>query len=226
MAIPYVAPFAAMDPPPHDLIVLFLEAVARVTPAFTELRASVLPKYSPPSAPVDEIKTWMRTWNLDFPTSGCELREQVENWVFRVLDWWRCEPEMGNAGWLERSKRPDVRRSVSSAVAVSVPPWSPAEEGFEAYATRMRAGFEKVLQEERRTRETELETYDMRPYLKRETKRPPVWDFEWLALSVCLGWSAGEIAKRPNYGVPRARVIKALRKLREALHIETEELRD
>lgn len=229
MALPYVAPFSAADPPSPDLIALFLEAVARTTPAFKELRASILPKYSPPHADVKAIEAWIRKWHLDFENHN--LRQPVQSWIFSVLDYWRRDAQarkslLVDCGWWERL--PKARLSSDKrAEPILLPQWNPDREGFESYATRMRAGFEKYLQEQRRTREGEFQKYGMRPYAKRATKRSPVWDFEWLALSVCCGKSAGEIANRPQYGGVKSEAVKkALQKLRKDLHIESGELRD
>ena len=229
MALPYVAPFSAADPPSPDLITLFLEAVARTTPAFKELRASILPKFSRPHAPVAEIEAWSRKWHLDF--ENYELRDKVESWIYNVLDYWHGDVQARESlrvdcGWWERLPKANLS-SDKRAEPVMIPQWNPDREGFESYATRMRAGFEKILQEQMRTRESEFQKYNVRPYEKRETKRPPVWDFEWLALSVCRSWSAAKIANRPEYrGVKSNAVKKALQKLRKDLHIESGELRD
>jgi hypothetical protein len=229
VTLPHVAPFSAADPPSSDLIILFLEAVARVTPAFEELRNSILPKYSPPRADVEAIEAWIRKWHLDFENHY--LRQPVQSWIFSVLDYWRRDVQARKSlrvdcGWWERL--PKVKMSSDKrAEPVLISQWNPDREGFESYATRMRNGFEKLLQEQKRTGDSELQKYDMRPYEKRATKCSPVWDFEWLALSVCCGKSAGEIANRPKYrGVKSDAVKKALQKLRKDLHIESGELRD
>jgi hypothetical protein len=233
VALPYVPPFSAADPPSSELLILFFEAIARVTPAFKELRDTILPKYSRPYAPVAEIEAWERKWHLDFEDRYFELHDKVDTWIYNVLDFWQQDVQARDSlrvdcGWWERYKRqPERQLSTYRAEPVLIAGWNPDREGFESYATRMRAGFEKILQEQMRTRESEFQKYNVRPYEKRATKRPPVWDFEWLALSVCCGKSAGEIANRPQYGgVKSDAVKKALQKLRKDLHIERGELRD
>jgi hypothetical protein len=159
------------------------------------------------------------------------LTEKVEGWIYTVLDYWRSDVQARTAlrvdcEWWSRPSRVKVN-SGKPAQPVLISQWNSGGEHFESYAARMRAGFEKILQEQKRMCEGEFQKYGMRPYEKRETKRPAVWDFEWLALSVCLSWSASRIAKRPQYGgVKPDAVKKALQKLRKDLHIESGELRD
>jgi hypothetical protein len=220
--LPYIPPFSA-DDLSQDLLVLFLEAVARVTPAFNELRDGISPNYYPRHTPFTEIAAWAQRWHLDF--ENYELRERVESWVYQVLDHWHHDSNSRkqlfvDLGWWKRPPKFKLS-SDKRAEPVLMPQWNPDREAFESYATRMRAGFEKTLQEQRRTRESELERYGMRAYGKRAAKRSPAWDFEWLALSVCCAWSAGQIANRPQYGGVKSDAIKkALQKLRKDLHID------
>jgi hypothetical protein len=230
VAFPYVPPFSANDPPSSELLILFFEAVARVTPAFADLRDTILPKYSPPYAPIAEIEAWERKWHLDFDNCDCELHGKVDTWIYNVLDFWQQDVRARDSlhvdcGWWTRLSK--LKMSTDGSVSVQISQWNPDREGFEPYAKRMRANFEKIIQEQKRTRESEFERYGVRSYNKRETKRSPVWDFEWLALSVCLSWSAAKIADRTRYGgVKPDAVKKALQKLRKDLHIESGELRD
>jgi hypothetical protein len=198
-----------------------------VTPAFKELRASILPKYSPPHAPVDEIRTWMRKWHLDFEGNQ-ELHELVERWVFNVLDYWLGDMQARaslrvDCGWWERWERWErqgQRASGRLPISATLSQWNPEREGFESYAKRIRSNIERFLQEQKRTNEAEMVRYGERPYLKRETKRPPAWDSEWLALHICRELTDGEIAQRKEYsGVSLEVVKKARQALQNHLHI-------
>jgi hypothetical protein len=244
MSLPYIPPFSRIDhgePPCSELVILFIEAVARVTDAFKELRDSILPLYAraetirdarrryplatheKPQHPIDEAHAWAKRWKLEFENN--ELDERVFAWAFFVLDAWHRNAESRDSlrvdcGWWDRS--PKVKMSADRpGVPALLSQWNPDREDFGPYATGMRARFEKFLQGEKRRVEQELERFDMRPYRKRERKRPPGWDFEWVALHRCRGFSDAKIAQQKTRypGVSREVVKKARQALERDLKI-------
>ena len=92
MTLPDLPPLNPGDPAPHELIIPFLDAVARKTEAFRELREKILPKWNPPKAPVRAIHQWLARWRLDsFADHG--LNENIQSWVFQILAWWKRDPK-------------------------------------------------------------------------------------------------------------------------------------
>lgn len=105
--LPYVPPRSSIDPTPPELIVVFLEAVARKTTAFLELRDQILPEYGRRGwkvvekrplrfrgqhstlgqmAPLEKIKIWLERWNLS-RFQDYEVNQRIESFVFQILDW-------------------------------------------------------------------------------------------------------------------------------------------
>jgi len=220
---PYIPPFSELDPPPHELIVLFLEAVARVTPAFQELRDSVL-SHTTKRTEIHKksVSAWIERWHLNF--ENYELRERVEGWVYEVLDWWLRDPEARQNLKIDIGCWDNSTRHRSTVLPLGLKPWNPEQECFEAYT----AAVKRLLHEQKREGEAVMERFDMRPYLTRERDslvvdgvkkpRPKEWTFEWLALRVCNGWSDAQIANRLEYkGVKSDAVKKARRALEKSL---------
>jgi len=224
LEVRYIPPFSDYDRPSPELVILFLEAVARVTPAFRELRDSVLPlspqRDTPSDKGYDEMVEWIRRWHLLFENS--ELNEMIEPWICRVLHWWSQDPVARetlrvDCQWWERSTKLGTDKK---PVQTELSQWNPDRENFEKYARRMRSNLETFLQEQKRIAEQDLERFGQRPYRKRDRDRPAAWDFEWLALSICRKLSDGEIAQRQEYkGVRRESVKKARQALQQKLKI-------
>jgi hypothetical protein len=176
-----------------------------VTPAFKELRDSVFPKWQPPkSAPVEDVRACLTRWHLnDF--SNNQLNERIEQWVmFNVFERWRLDPQsqlsenLGvDCGWKDRA-----RTSFYHPVPAALSQWDPMQEEFGAYRERLLNNAEKYVQEQKRIGDAEMDRIGAKPYSERDGGHPPSWNFEWLALSICMGFSPGKIALRTKYKDP------------------------
>ena len=207
--LPYIPPRSPEDHIPEELAVLFLEAVARVTPAFRELREQVFPKCAPDKNhfSLDAIEAWLHDWHLDFDDG--EIAHPVHDWTIEVLRFWAAHSDAReqlavDCGWREYLKSPKRRMAGDTAL----PGWNPCRETYDAWQVR-------VLEPHRKRREAELENYGATSYEPESTLA-----FEWLAFSVCLRLPDGEIAKRclPRKVKPDT-VKKARTRLAKRLHI-------
>ena len=212
--LPYIPPRSPEDHIPEELVVLFLEAVARVTPAFQELREQVFPKCDPDKNdfPLDAIEVWLRHWRFD--TVDRELTHLVHDWTIEVLRFWAAHPAAREAlavdcGWWVK----DPKRHLGNDIALVLPGWNPYRETYKDWRVRV---LEPTVRKHHRDREAELEKYGATPYEPENTLA-----FDWLALKVCLHLSDGAIAKRcmpPK--VKRDTVKKACTRLAKRLHID------
>ncbi len=189
-------------------MILFLEAVARVTPAFQELREQLLPRceFSRNHVPLEDLDTWFARWHLNF--SDYELHEMVESWTHDVLRDWARNAERAHelnvdCGYWERLNNRS-RRTVAERLMWT---WDPQREPFEDWDKRARRMKEQ--------QEDELRKYDATLY------RPEnLLTFEYLALSICSCESDGKIAMRyKTRKVTREAVKKARTRLAKRLHI-------
>ncbi len=208
MSIPYIPPRSEMDPPAPELVVLFLEAVARVTPAFQELRERALPRcdFSRNYVPLDDLRRWWARWHLDF--ENCEAREMAESWTVNVLRDWAHDPAHAaglkvDCGWWEHLKDPRLRLISDRPILA----WNPDREPLDAWNARSE---EMVLRQRKR-----LEQYGAESY-QPET----LFAFEYLALRVCCALSDVRIAEKCGARtVTPESVKKARTRLAKLLHI-------
>lgn len=214
--LPYVPPSSEIDPPPAVLVMLFLQAVARVTDAFKELREEILPLCGERTLPLAKISDWLERWHLnDFP--NYELNEKIDSWIHVVLYQWRHDPDGARTLRIE-----PVRRQWPPAKKVQFEfyEYDLYRESFEDWGRALREKCEGVIAAERAKWEIDQDRFGMKPYLKRDRGRPHEWEFEWLAYSRCNLRSDQWIANRPKYKakqIKRSTVNKARIALLEAL---------
>jgi hypothetical protein len=189
-----------------DLAVLLLEAVARVTPAFQELRRKILPRcrFDENRVPLAAIDAWLSRWHLDFRNG--RLRHLARDWAVQVLRYWAAHPEARDAlavdcGWWR--DREDSRLAVAGDTWL--PGWNPQRESHATWAARLAA----TVREEKRRAEGDLRHYDATSYAPENRLA-----FEWLVLSVCCELSDAAIVRRyRDRKVSRAAVKKARQRL-------------
>jgi hypothetical protein len=208
----YIPPSSPGDPIPEELAVLFLEAVAQVTPAFQKLREQVFPKCDPDKNhfPLD---AWLEKWHLDFDRG--EFAHLVHDWTIGVLRFWAAHSDARETlavGCDMRRYLKWPKRHLASDTALLLPGWNPERETYKDWRVRV---LEPHVRKHRKDREAELEECGATSY---EPKK--LLAFEWLALSVCCKLSDGKIAnKYSSQKVTRDAVKQARRRLAERLHI-------
>jgi len=216
MSLPYIPPRSPIDPPSPELVIVFLGAAARVTPAFVQLRDEILPRcdLDHNRVPLADLDAWLSRWHLDF--ENYELREMIESWTIELLRHWHNHPEHREPLRVERGWWNPSPKVVTGGerIGAQVRGWDSAREPFEVWRDRVREGFEEFIRHEQK-RDHVL--YDSVPYQPENSLA-----FEWLALHICCGLSAGEIKLRyRDRKLSRAAVKKAIRRLADHLGVGT-----
>jgi len=217
MSLPYIPPVSPGDRPSPELVILFLEAVARVTPAFLQLRDRIFPEcdLDHNRVPLADVDAWRQRWHFDF--ENYQLREMIESWTIEVLRCWHKEPEHREAlrvdrGWWNRS--PKVVTG-GERIGAQVRGWDSAREPFEVWRDRLRKNIQEFSRDERNRDQVQYDSVHYQP----ENSLA----FEWLALSVCCGFSDAKIAHhyRDRKANPRKATPAAVKKARQrlALHL-------
>jgi len=196
-------------PIPLELVLSFLDAVARKTDAFRELRDEILPLCaSPIVAPLAMIDAWLSRWHLN-SFADLELNDRIHAWVFEIIDYWRSDSRAADAlrvdcGWV--ASKPAAPRPPSP---VRYDPYDDRRESPAAYKKRMVTAWRKLIVEEITRGKEERQAQSLLPP-RRDRGRDPREDFEWLALFLCRGLSDAEIAQL--YKIPgRAGMVKKAR---------------
>jgi|GEM_PF-5903941 len=196
MAFPYIPPRSELDSVRPEELTLFLEAAARKTDAYKELRRMILRKWTEPH-PILQLDAWLQRWNLaNF--DDYELNQHIRGWTFELLDWWKREPAMAASlrvdHWrsLRNALAPDSNDSEPTPIAWTH--YNSNRESWEQYERRKRQAFECLLAKEKSAAQAKMSRYGLQETKRRERTRNPLIDYEWLALAVCKNRSAREIA--------------------------------
>ena len=228
VSFPYIPPRSPGDEPSPEEIALFLEAVARVTDAFRELRDTI--KVSDEGGrfhfDMAAYDAWFARWRFDalpcqVPEPAHPLKERIDSWCIDVLRRWQRHPE-------ER-ERLEVHRGLwewnsnpGNKLATDRPPrqikmqsFNMERESFANYRARMIEGFEKVLKEENVLETERMKKYRARTKQRRKRELAPEDSYDIFALHHCRGLSDGEIQlwyKRERRRQLRVATIKMARK--------------
>lgn len=201
---PFIEPRGEADGPAMELVILFLEGVARATTAFDEMADSILPqcRSSPRRLPVAAVRKWIVRWHLNF--EDYRIAEPVEMWVFQILKHWHSNPIAARARdvrlsqlWPDRAQGTNIG---DDSVPARLSTWNPYRESYTTYATRMRAKFKQFLHTQKAEGEALMDKYCTSPYRMRSGRNGYGWSarFEWLALYICEGYSFAKIAQLRN----------------------------
>lgn len=225
---PHIPPTHPLDEPPPEQLILFLEAVARVTPAFVELRDEVLPKWIErplTRGAVDSADQWRVKWNLNkWPN------DRLQGWIYDVLDHWTSHPDAAkelaiDQGW--RSIAPLGRNTITRREVVArfeIHAYDCDLESLDSYGARLHTAIDEVVAKEREKYESLKARYTLQSRARRERGYPPHRPYEWLALHICLERSDGYIAKDKKHNperVSRDVIKKARQRLSAELQMGT-----
>jgi hypothetical protein len=205
----FVPPRNQLDPVTHEDLLLFLDAVARKTPAFRQLRDKILPLCtSPTQGPVTMIASWVNQWHLG-SFKEYETNERIHAWVFEVLDSWKRDPSAAvslrvDCGW----KRGKIGLPRPRWIRMKLPLPELDYESLADYRCKIVTFADQIFADE-------MERWNLRYHHRRDMGQGSNRDFEWLALAICKQMSAGEIAIVSRIGGSKGtdKVKKALQAL-------------
>ena len=166
-ALPKVPPRSQLDPAPHELINHFLDAVARKTGAFRDLRDIVLPTFDPPRMPEPGIEGWIQKWHLS-SFEDYEVNERIASFAFQILVWWKRDP---NAAKELRVDFVDFKVAQSTCT-VRIGRYDGREKPAE-YRAKILARCQRLINEEIAAFGLVKEKYDLREYNRREPSLSP-----------------------------------------------------
>ena len=218
--LPYIPPRYPSDPVSHELLVLFLDAVARVTEAFREFRDEIVAAYrAEKTHPTRQWDAWWRRWKFD-GFKDYELKCQISSHLVRVMHIWSADPSeaakldvsCGSRTYVPAVGPPERH---TAPTTMTWEPWDYQVESWDAYEAHWLAAFKAILKKQKAPFEVRLRR-GLKPYNRRiRTRSNALHDFEWLAPSICKGWTDERIARA--YHLPKKLGTDVVKKARYAL---------
>jgi hypothetical protein len=192
MPLPGVPPRSPLDPVPAEIIVPFLDAAARVTNAFRELRDDILPTVDASREHGLAVGEWLHKWRLDnFADDG--VNEHIRSWVSQILDWWKRDGRAAEE--LRVDCGYDFKLSTRGVRTVRINRYD-GRNSPDDYAQKIRSQCERLIHEELGAFKQDVEKFGLITIRRRNRGRNLNERFEWLALWLCAGMSDSEIAER------------------------------
>jgi hypothetical protein len=248
MKLPHIPARMDHDELAPEEVVPLLDAYARLTPAFHELRETVWPMFAAKqgsySAALDawqekyrllgfgaETHNNIRKWcegrfsanRRESPTA--ETHNNIRKWCEGILlDWTRNEAAREalrvDQGRWEPGARIKRLLDLRPALRVEVPQWNYNVEPESAYRARVMEAFQTFLDSHVSGEKARLRQNGIEARAKRERKYDPALPYDWLVLHRYHGLSDGQIAMKYR-GIGREAIKKARIRLADSLRLVT-----
>ncbi len=228
----YIPPRGEGDPLQPESVIPLLEAIAKHTDRFHKLRESVYPLFAdnPRGAEwVAALDEWIA--DLDLWASDPEAQHRLTGWLDSLFYYWRnhpkhrdAEPPRVDQGYFDCDVRvfnplPDLR--------LVLPQFNEDAEPWSEYEARMRASFDRILQNQKAAFEQRKAQFGMTEAKPRKRAAGPSDSYTMFVLHKYRGWSFGKIANSPIRFTPGAQklsrqaVEKRVRTLANSLGLST-----